>query len=210
MRRPVIHQLRERRARCGELVQIDGSPHDWFEGRAPKCTLLVFVDDATSRLMYLQFVEAETTFNYFAGMRSYIAEFGKPLAFYSDKFGVFRVKYTQCVVGHRPDAVWACPQRAGHRVDLCALTTSERPRGARQSDVAGPADQRAALARPVFTGGSQRLLAGVYGSLQRTLCSGPSCSRVSASAAQQRRGSRAHSATLRAAHVIEKPDPTTT
>jgi transposase len=87
----VIHQLRERRARLGELVQIDGSPHDWFEGRAPKCTLLVFVDDATSRLMYLQFVEAETTFNYFAAVRSYLTEFGKPLAFYSDKFGVFRV-----------------------------------------------------------------------------------------------------------------------
>src|SRR5689334_19169784 len=91
VRRVVIHQLRERRARLGELVQIDGSPHDWFEGRAPKCTLLVFVDDATSRLMYLQFVEAETTFNYFAGVRSYLTSFGKPLAFYSDKFGVFRV-----------------------------------------------------------------------------------------------------------------------
>jgi len=91
VRRVVIHQLRERRARLGELVQIDGSPHDWFEGRAPKCTLLVFVDDATSRLMYLQFVEAETTFNYFAAVRSYVTEFGKPLAFYSDKFGVFRV-----------------------------------------------------------------------------------------------------------------------
>jgi transposase len=91
LRRAVIHQLRERRARLGELVQIDGSPHDWFEGRAPKCTLLVFVDDATSRLMYLQFVKAETTFNYFAAVRAYLTEFGKPLAFYSDKFGVFRV-----------------------------------------------------------------------------------------------------------------------
>jgi transposase len=99
VRRPVIHQLRERRARGGELVQIDGSPHDWFEGRAPKCTLLVFVDDATSRLMYLQFVEAETTFNYFAGVRSYIAEFGKPLAFYSDKFGVFRVNIPNALSG---------------------------------------------------------------------------------------------------------------
>jgi hypothetical protein len=44
---------------------------DWFAGRDPKCTLLVFVNDATSRLMYLQFVAAETTFNYFAGVRSY-------------------------------------------------------------------------------------------------------------------------------------------
>jgi transposase len=97
--RPVIHQLRERRARIGELVQIDGSPHDWFEGRAPKCTLLVFVDDATSRLMYLQFVEAETTFNYFAAVQSYITEFGKPLAFYSDKFGVFRVNIPNALSG---------------------------------------------------------------------------------------------------------------
>jgi transposase len=99
VRRAVIHQLRERRPRLGELVQIDGSPHDWFEGRAPKCTLLVFVDDATSRLMYLQFVEAETTFNYFAGVRSYLTEFGKPLAFYSDKFGVFRVNIPNALSG---------------------------------------------------------------------------------------------------------------
>jgi len=99
VRRPVIHQLRAGRARLGELVQIDGSPHDWFEGRAPKCTLLVFVDDATSRLMYLQFVAAETTFNYFAGVRSYVTEFGKPLAFYSDKFGVFRVNIPNALSG---------------------------------------------------------------------------------------------------------------
>jgi transposase len=98
-RRPVIHQLRERRARLGELVQIDGSPHDWFEGRAAKCTLLVFVDDATSRLMYLQFVKAETTFNYFAAVRSYIMDFGKPLAFYSDKFSVFRVNIPNALSG---------------------------------------------------------------------------------------------------------------
>jgi transposase len=98
-RRPVIHQLRERRARVGELIQIDGSPHDWFEGRAAKCTLLVLVDDATSQLMHLQFVEAETTFNYFAAVRSYITRFGKPLAFYSDKFSVFRVNMPNALSG---------------------------------------------------------------------------------------------------------------
>lgn len=98
-RRAVIHQLRERRARVGELIQIDGSPHDWFEGRAPKCTLLVFVDDATSQLMHLQLVAAETTFNYFAAVRSYIMEFGKPLAFYSDKFSVFRVNIPNALSG---------------------------------------------------------------------------------------------------------------
>jgi hypothetical protein len=90
-RQPVIHQSRERRERVGELVQIDGSLHDWFEGRAPTCTLLVFIDDATSQLMHLQFVASETTFNYFDGVRAYVTEFGKPLSWYSDKHSIFRV-----------------------------------------------------------------------------------------------------------------------
>jgi hypothetical protein len=98
-RKAVIHQLRERRARVGELIQIDGSPHDWFEGRAPRCTLLVMVDDATSRLMHMQFVEAETTFNYFEAVRAYIALHGKPRAFYSDKFSVFRVNIPAALTG---------------------------------------------------------------------------------------------------------------
>ena len=98
-RQAVIHQLRERRACVGELVQLDGSPHDWFEGRAPRCTLLVLVDDATSRLMHLQFVEAETTFNYFAAARSYCGLFGKPRAFYADKFSVFRVNIPNPLTG---------------------------------------------------------------------------------------------------------------
>lgn len=98
-RKAVVHQLRERRARLGELVQIDGSPHDWFEGRAPKCTLLVMVDDATSRLMHLQFVEAETTFHYFAAVRAYLSLHGKPRAFYSDKFSVFRVNIPNALSG---------------------------------------------------------------------------------------------------------------
>ena len=54
-----IHQPRPRRDCVGELVQVDGSKHWWFEDRGPQCTLLVFVDDATSRLMHLQFVESE-------------------------------------------------------------------------------------------------------------------------------------------------------
>ncbi len=54
-KKAVIHQSRPRRPRLGELVQIDGSPHDWFEGRGPRCTLIVFIDDATSRLLALRF-----------------------------------------------------------------------------------------------------------------------------------------------------------
>lgn len=98
-RKAVIHQLRERRPRVGELIQIDGSPHDWFEGRAPRSTPLVMIDDATSRLMHMQFVGRETTFNYFEAVRAYIALHGKPMAFYSDKFSVFRVNIPNALTG---------------------------------------------------------------------------------------------------------------
>lgn len=86
-----VHQLRERRGSLGELVQIDGSPHDWFEGRSPICCLLVFIDDATGKLMWLEFCEHESTLSYFNGVYGYIASHGRPLAFYSDKHSVFRV-----------------------------------------------------------------------------------------------------------------------
>lgn len=88
---PTIHPLRERRARFGELVQIDGSPYAWFEDRAPACVLLVFMDDATGRLGELLFTEAETTFSYFEATERYLQLWGKPLALYSDKLSVFRV-----------------------------------------------------------------------------------------------------------------------
>jgi transposase len=89
-RPPKIYQPRARRACLGELVQIDGSEHAWFEDRAPQCTLLVYVDDATSRLMALHFTASESTFSYFEATRAYIERHGKPGAFYSDKASVFR------------------------------------------------------------------------------------------------------------------------
>jgi hypothetical protein len=64
--------------------------HPWFEMRAPQCTLLVYVDDATSRLMALHFTASESTFSYFEATRAYIDRYGKPVAFYSDKASVFR------------------------------------------------------------------------------------------------------------------------
>jgi hypothetical protein len=91
LRPPKVHQPRNRRACLGELVQIDGSDHHWFEDRAAACTLLVYVDDATGRLMQLLFVPTESTPAYFAATRAYIERHGKPMAFYSDKAGVFRV-----------------------------------------------------------------------------------------------------------------------
>jgi len=96
-KRAPVHQMRERRACFGELVQIDGSDHDWFEGRGPKCTLLVYIDDATGQLMELWFVPDETFFAYCEASRHYFERYGKPVAFYSDKHGIFRVNQEQKV-----------------------------------------------------------------------------------------------------------------
>ena len=85
------HPMRDRRSRRGELIQIDGSPHDWFEGRAAKCCLLVFIDDATSELMELQFVDTETTLGYMAALERHILRHGLPAALYSDRHSIFRL-----------------------------------------------------------------------------------------------------------------------
>jgi ribosomal protein L21 len=86
-----VHQQRERRSRFGELIQIDGSPHDWFEGRADKCCLLVFVDDATSCIVGLRFEKSETTAGYFRLAMEYFKRYGFPNALYSDRHGIFRI-----------------------------------------------------------------------------------------------------------------------
>jgi hypothetical protein len=98
-RLPAPHQPRRRRDCLGELVQIDGSEHAWFEDRGPPCTLLAFVDDATSRLMELRFAASESAFDYFRTTRAYLEAHGKPVAFYSDKHGIFRVNRKEAVGG---------------------------------------------------------------------------------------------------------------
>jgi hypothetical protein len=90
-RLPRVYQPRYRRASMGELIQIDGCEHWWFEDRGPQCTLLAFVDDATSRIMHARFVTTESTFDYFRATRAYLERYGKPVAFYSDKHAIFRV-----------------------------------------------------------------------------------------------------------------------
>ena len=95
-----IQQPRYRREHIGELVQIDGSEHRWFEDRAAPCTLLVFVDDATSQLMELRFVASESTFAYFEALKAYLHHHGKPVAFYSDKHSIFRVSNEHAASGN--------------------------------------------------------------------------------------------------------------
>jgi len=93
------HPLRERRARLGELIQIDGSPHDWFEGRGPRCTLIVFIDDATGSLTDLRFAPTETTRAYLAALKAHILAYGRPIALYSDRHGIFRVNAKEAAGG---------------------------------------------------------------------------------------------------------------
>lgn len=84
------HPMRERRSKRGELIQIDGSPHAWFEDRGPKCTLIVFIDDATSELMGLQFWPQETTESYMSTLMQYLQDHGRPVSIYSDRHGIFK------------------------------------------------------------------------------------------------------------------------
>ena len=88
---PKHRAWRERRAAIGQLVQIDGSDHDWFEGRAPRCALLIFIDDATSRILYGRFVPIEDTLNLLNAARAYLLRWGRPVAFYVDKDSIYKV-----------------------------------------------------------------------------------------------------------------------
>jgi hypothetical protein len=137
-RPPKIHQPRNRRACLGELIQIDGSDHRWFEERAPACTLLVFIDDATSRLMTLHFTATESTFSYFEATRRYLEAHGKPVALYSDRASVFHcnnpsstpgkgvTQYGRAMFELNIDTWCANSSQAKGRVERANLTLQDR------------------------------------------------------------------------------------
>ncbi len=88
-RAPAHRQRRVRCARLGELVQLDGSPHDWLEGRGPRLTALGMQDDATGKILAAQFFPSETTLGYLCLLRHLLRRYGVPLAFYGDRSGIF-------------------------------------------------------------------------------------------------------------------------
>lgn len=85
-----VHEWRPRRSRCGELVQWDTSTHDWLEGRGERVYLISMIDDATSRL-FARFVRHDTSEENLRLLWSYLERWGRPLAFYTDKAGMFQV-----------------------------------------------------------------------------------------------------------------------
>ena len=136
-KRSPLHQSRQRRSCFGELVQIDGSHHDWFEGRRAKCCLLVFVDDATSRIVSMRFEESETTVGYFRAMKSHLEQHGLPLAYYSDRHSIFKTTrttdgYYQATELHRAmkdlgiELICAYSPQAKGRVERANQTLQDR------------------------------------------------------------------------------------
>jgi transposase len=90
-RRPPKHRKRrERRPQAGMMMQVDGSRHDWLEGRGPYLTLVGMIDDATGEVPCAQFREQEDAQGYFLILKELAMGRGLPLAIYSDQHGIFR------------------------------------------------------------------------------------------------------------------------
>ena len=153
-RRQRVFQPRPRRACLGELVQIDGSEHWWFEDRGPPCTLLVFIDDATGRLMELRLVETEAAFGYLQSIRAYLAAHGKharklarePVTFYSDKHSIFRISKANAVQGRGMTQFVRVPHdlnidilaKPAGFAPVCQHAAGQKPGGACEQDAGGP------------------------------------------------------------------------
>ena len=88
-RRQRHRQWRERKPCLGQMVQLDGSHHDWFEGRRAKCVLMVMVDDATGRL-WAQFFEEETTRASYDVFQGWVRQQGLPRSLYVDRDSIYR------------------------------------------------------------------------------------------------------------------------
>ena len=89
-RRGTRHRAwRERRSCVGMLIQLDGSDHDWFEGRGPRCALIIYIDDATSLILHGEFAKVEDTLTLMRTTKTYLQRWGRPAALYVDKDGIY-------------------------------------------------------------------------------------------------------------------------
>ena len=89
-RRARAHHLwRERKACWGEMVQLDGSHHDWLEGRGPRLVLMAYIDDATSRV-FARFYEGEGTSAALESFAGYVQRYGLPQSLYADRHTTYR------------------------------------------------------------------------------------------------------------------------
>lgn len=130
-RKKRLHRKRrQRREAIGSLVQLDGSVHDWFEGRGHPCTLLVFIDDASNRL-YLRFVSSENTAEILTALRLYFERYGIPKAFYTDYGSVFYgqnnpTDYQRAMAALGVETIFANSPQAKGRVERSNRTHQDR------------------------------------------------------------------------------------
>ena len=135
---------RPRRMCLGELVQLDASYHDWLEGRGAKCALIAYIDDATSRILYAEFVQGENTATLMNTTKSYMLRHGRPVSLYVDRHAVYKVweKYalTEPILNDsRPmtqfgramaelgiELIWAYSPQAKGRVERSFKTMQDR------------------------------------------------------------------------------------
>jgi len=85
-------KLRERKSAYGEMIQFDGSDHDWFEDRGPRCTLLLGIDDATGKLVHGLFAEKEALRSVFSCFREYFQKHGRPASIYLDRHSIYKTE----------------------------------------------------------------------------------------------------------------------
>jgi len=104
-RKQTHRQWRERKPSFGAMVQLDGSHHDWFEGRGPKCVLMVMVDDATNR-MRARFFAEETTRASYDVLEGWVRKHGLPASLYVDRDSIYRCEgqpsITEQLAGKEP------------------------------------------------------------------------------------------------------------
>lgn len=157
-RKRCVHPRRDPRKRSGELLQLDGSHHDWFEGRGDKCCLTIAIDDATKEIVGATFSPEETTESYMNVMRAALVLKGRPLEIYTDKGGALKVNS-----GKNPGAItqfgrsmrelgiqhtFAHSPQAKGRVERCFRTLQDRlVKEMRAKDISSIADANKFLHR---------------------------------------------------------------
>ena len=129
---------RARRDCVGMLIQLDGSDHEWFEDRGPRCVLIVYIDDAASRILYAEFVDVEDTLTLLRTTRSYLRRHGRPVAFYVDKDSIYKVN-RQATIDEELQDIHGITQytRAMRELDIqviCANTPQAKGRVERSFD----------------------------------------------------------------------------
>lgn len=122
-RRGRHRRRRERRASFGSMVQMDGSLHDWFEGRSGKCVLMVMIDDATNRT-FARLYPAETTEAAFDTFGHWVKRHGIPRAVYVDRHSIYRTREPP----GEADAVRAGDEAVGRGTDPRPQPAGQRSR----------------------------------------------------------------------------------